>query len=182
MASGTNYASYTFAPEASFLVFLSPSSTLPAPNIQLEVTNQQKNFLSFNITSNTKGIMYYHFKIGTQIDVMDDEDIKILIKKNNYILESMEDYLTRIYLNDRDERIGIILKNEGEETVTFNDLLPERLFTLCVYLENENNVISDYKCIESTTQEWGPVKKASIKFNYTLSEQELNKVLCFFAK
>lgn len=79
--------------------------------------------------------------------------------------------MSRIYLNDRDERIGLLLKDIGEETETFLDLLPERIYTLCVYLENENNVISDVKCIESKTQEWGPIKKASIKFNYTLSDQ-----------
>ena len=46
----------------------------------------------------------------------------------------MDDYFDRLYEADRDQRVGFIIKSAGEHTETFSDLLPERAYTLCLYL------------------------------------------------
>lgn len=100
----------------------------------IETTNQQKNFLSFNLTTNIYSILYYHFKIGTEEKPLTSNEIKIKTKNNENVLESMPDYMDRMYTVDRDERVGIYVMEAGEHTVTFRDLLPERYYTLCVYM------------------------------------------------
>ena len=36
----------------------------------------------------------------------------------------MEDYHTRIYQEDRDQRIGILIRSKGDHTLTFSGMLP----------------------------------------------------------
>ena len=62
------------------------------------------------------------------------------------------------------------------------NLLPERYYTFCAYLENYNSVISAPSCLSVQTQAWGSIMKAKVTFSTTVLPDQLNKVLCFFTK
>ena len=61
-------------------------------------------------------------------------------------------------------------------------MLPERFYTFCAYLEDHYSVVSDPACITVATQQWGTIMKAKLSFDYPLLPENLNKILCFFAK
>jgi hypothetical protein len=47
----------------------------------------------------------------------------------------MEDFLTtRMYTADRDWRLGHEVYNAGTHSMNMTDILPERDYTMCVYL------------------------------------------------
>lgn len=98
-------------------------------------------------------------------------------------LTSNKDYFERIYLEDRDERVGSKdIKNSGSHTLTFSNLLPGRDYTLCSYLSTESNLnlVSESQCSSTKTDNWGTIYKAFLKFDTPLTDENLNKILCFF--
>ena len=62
--TGTNYNSYKLAPTNVITFNLITLSNVSNPNVQLELINQQKTFVDFNVTQNVDGILYYHLYIG----------------------------------------------------------------------------------------------------------------------
>lgn len=94
--AGVNYLSYRFVPSSFITVNIVGKLPTVTPTITLEVINQQKSFISFNTTLNTDGILYYHLYLS-QGSPLTSEEIKILYKQNNLILQSMDDYKTRMY-------------------------------------------------------------------------------------
>ena len=64
----------------------------------------------------------------------------------------------------------------------FENLLPERTYELCVIFENQHRTATSRKCITFKTMSWGTVYKASLAFNGTVYQSQLNKVLCFMVR
>ena len=70
----------------------------------------------------------------------------------------------------------------GIFVVRFDDLLPQRFYTFCAYLEISDGRVSTVNCLSVQTQSWGVIMRAKISFASTLNSENLNKVLCYFAK
>lgn len=64
VVTGTNYNSYTFAPSNVINFNLIDLGSVPDPSVQIQLINQQKTFVDFNITTNVDGILYYNMYIG----------------------------------------------------------------------------------------------------------------------
>ena len=62
--AGTNYNSYTFSPSSQIIFNLVALPVLPSPTLQIELINQQKTFVDFNLTLNSDSYIYYHLYIG----------------------------------------------------------------------------------------------------------------------
>lgn len=53
---------------------------------------------------------------------------------------------------------------------------------MCMYLVTFNNVVSQVNCLSVQTQTWGTVMRAQLSYTSSLTADNLNKILCFFAK
>lgn len=53
---------------------------------------------------------------------------------------------------------------------------------MCMYLVTFNNVVSQVNCLSVQTQTWGTVMRAQLLYTSSLTADNLNKILCFFAK
>ena len=74
-------------------------------------------------------------QVGNEMNPIAKTTIKDKVNNNESILASKEDFFERIYLDDRDERVGSkTVENSGSHPLPFNNLLPERDYTLCLYL------------------------------------------------
>lgn len=113
---------------------------------------------------------------------MEEVEIKTLLKNHQDIVESMDDFMNRLYVDERDQRVGLKVQDAGEFSLTFNDLLPQRYYTVCAYLETQYNAITNAVCVSEDTQGWGTIMKASAVFDNTLAAEDLNKILCYFTK
>lgn len=90
---------------------------------------------------------------------------------------------TAMYVKDRDLRVGAEIRStSGVFTLRQNNMLPERYYTLCAYLETFYNIVTTPNCITVQTQVWGSIMKAKVSFTSALNDQNLNNVLCFFTK
>jgi hypothetical protein len=118
--------------------------------------NQQKTFIDFNLTLNVDGIVYYHLFIGdSSADVMGVSNIQINLKNHQAILKSKADYMNKIELTDRDERLGIYVLTSGQHTVRFNDMIPQTGYVFCTYIENNKKDLTGPFCKNIMTQNWG---------------------------
>jgi hypothetical protein len=123
--TGTNYNSYKFAPSDEIVFNLVSLTNVQNPTVGIELINQQKTFVDFNITVNVNGILYYHLYIGKSSEnTMTSEAIQIAIKNQVSDLESMSDFLTTVYLEDRDQRVGQVAYNAGKYTLRLKNMLP----------------------------------------------------------
>lgn len=134
------------------------------------------------MSTNIDGNVYYHVLLGKDMDPMDSVQLKVKVKDHQEVLAGMDEFMGRLYTDDRDERIGMLVQAAGMTTVRFSDVLPERYYTICAYLETHYNVVSAFTCESYKTEKWGTVMKAEITFNTALAEENLNKVLCFWTK
>ena len=110
--------------------------------------------------------------------------IQTYVKSNNATLASNNDYLTtQIYIGDRDHRVGYASATvAGNNFVNIMDLMPQRNYTLCGYLESQYSQIFSSQCTNFTMQSWGVISKAYISFTSPILANALNNVLCFFVK
>lgn len=46
----------------------------------------------------------------------------------------MSEYMSKLYLTDRDSRVGQTLISAGTTTMRFSDMLPETSYTFCAYI------------------------------------------------
>ena len=113
---------------------------------------------------------------------MNSEEIQIAIKNQVSTLQSMSDLLTTVYLEDRDQRVGQVVYNTGKHTLRFTNMLPQTNYVFCTYIENRIKVTNGPFCKLISTQNWGELKVMNVKFTKTVSDFELNKVMCFFTK
>ena len=133
--TGTNYNSYTFSPSNVVTFNLVSLVNVPNPTVAIEMINQQKTFVDFNITVNIDGILYYHLYIGDSTgNVMGSEAIQIAVKNQLSTLESMSDLLSTIYLEDRDQRVGQVTYNSGKYTLRFKNMIPQTNYVFCTYM------------------------------------------------
>ena len=118
------------------------------------------------------------------MEPLNEVDLKIRVKNHEEVIESMEEFMTtRISINERDSRVGHIVKSAGMDTANFTELLPERWYTFCFYLETHYSEITSAVCESFQTKQWGTITKAKISFSSPpLLDENLNKVLCFFTK
>jgi hypothetical protein len=78
------------------------------PTISLALINQQRTFLDVSFTTNQKGNIFYHIIRGSNKIPLSSSDLQVKIKTNDYKIQEMTDFLTHLYLNDRDERVGLL--------------------------------------------------------------------------
>lgn len=91
--------------------------------------------------------------------------------------------MTRLYVSERDMRTGLNVRTStAMYTLRISDLLPERYYTLCLYLETFNSIMTQANCLSVYTQTWGVIMRAKISFTSALTADNLNKILCFFTK
>lgn len=124
--AGTNYQSYAFTPSENVTVNIVAAITLPAPPaVSFTLINRQKTFLDFNITPTVTGIVYYHFQIGQNVSPMTITDLQVNLKNNQGTLQSMNDFMTRLYTYERDSRVGLSVRTSTAMfTLRISDLLP----------------------------------------------------------
>jgi len=85
--TGTNYNSYAFSPSNVITFNLVSLGNVSSPNVQLELINQQKTFVDFNVTLNVNGILYYHLYIGDSTgNALSAEAIQVYIKNQISII------------------------------------------------------------------------------------------------
>lgn len=96
--AGTNYRSYAFSNPNVTINIVAAINLLSPPSIGLACINRQKNFLDFNITPSVPGTIFYHFERGQSISVMTLTDIQVSLKNNINTIESMEDFMNRLYI------------------------------------------------------------------------------------
>ena len=97
--------------------------------------NRQKTFLDFNIIPTVPGNLFYELRLGQNVSPMDIADLQLYLKNNQTILQSNNDFFDYLYTTDRYQRVGVSTRQaSGVFTLRFNNLLPERFYTLCVYL------------------------------------------------
>ena len=95
---------------------------------------------------------------------------------------SQTDFLRTIYQADRDHRVNIAKLNSGFNSLSFENLLPEKNYTLCAYFENQHRSSTQQVCVNFTTQLWGTVLKASITFSNQILSNQLNSIFCYYVK
>lgn len=88
--------------------------------------------------------------------------------------------MTRIYTNDRDNRVGSFYQTASTAPLRLDNLIPQTSYTLCAYLVNSFGVTSTSTCLQVSTMSWGSIIKARLRFTHALTPQELNNVICFF--
>ena len=182
---GTDYRSYIFSPSENVTINIISSGVVLTPQISFVVANRQRTFVEFNITTNTDGNVYYHYQLGQDMEPINEVDLKVRVKSHEDVIESMDDFMNdRIYTDDRDEQVGHMIERAGTTQFTrFENLLPQRWYTFCFYLENHYDEISSSVCQNVQTRDWGKIMKASVTFSQPpISDENLNKVLCFFTK
>jgi len=81
---------------------VSQAAITTAPTISLSLINQQRTFLDISFTTNQQGNTYYHILRGKNQSPLSSSDLQIKIKNSESKIKSMNDFLTHIYLNDRD--------------------------------------------------------------------------------
>ena len=86
------------------------------------------------MSTNIDGNVYYHVLLGKDMDPMDSVQLKVKVKDHQEVLAGMDEFMGRLYTDDRDERIGMLVQAAGMSTVRFSDVLPERYYTICAYL------------------------------------------------
>ncbi len=85
--TGTNYNSYEFTPTNVITFNLVALPAVLAPTITINMINQQKNFIDFNLTLNVDSILYYNLFIGDSNMLTESaENIQVYIKNNQAIL------------------------------------------------------------------------------------------------
>ena len=79
------------------------SPAIPAPSIIVTMINQQKTFIDFNLTLNVDGIVYYNLFIGdSAANTRSAESIQIYLKNQVSTVQSRADFMSTLYLSDRD--------------------------------------------------------------------------------
>lgn len=182
--AGSNYKSYAFTPTENVTITIGAAIVLPAsPSVSIILINRQKTFLDFNITTSVPGTVFYHLELGQNVAAMDITELQVKVKNNNTIVESMNDFLSYVYTGDRDKRVGFSVRSAaGQFTLRQSNMLPERYYTFCAYLETFSSIITAPTCISVSTQSWGVILKSKLTFSRSLDAFSLNKVLCYFAK
>lgn len=123
-----------------------------------------KTYAGFEATINLNGQLFYELKLSPLSDPFSLTTLKSKIKEYELTVESNKDFMTYIHNADRDHRIGIKGKNAGTYPIEFEDLLPGRGYTLCMYFENQHRAVSSIECASFTTFTWGSISKASLTF------------------
>lgn len=181
---GDNAASYQLSSNTITINIVSSPLLNITPTQTLSVSNAQKTYANFQVTTNLPGSFYYHINLAPMTTPKGLVDIQALVKANNVILESNTDYLTnKIYNADRDQRVGFAaLLNIGSNYFDIDKLLPERAYVLCGYFKNQFGVTTNYQCVNFVTQAWGTIRKTFISFSAPILANQLNNVLCFFVR
>lgn len=179
---GTNYLSYSLS-SSLLTVNIVTNIANTAPTLTINQVNILKTVAVWNLTTNTNGFIFYSLQLGNQVPPLDALNLKVQVKSLNLTLQSQSDFLTYVYTQDRDYRVGMIsAATAGNNPITFSNLLPQKTYTLCAYFENMFGVNTQAVCRSFTTQSWGVVSKAFVSFSKSLASNELNNILCFFVK
>ncbi len=169
--TGTNYNSYKFSASNVIRFNLVTLAVMPLPLVQLELINQQKTSVDFNITTNTDGMVYYHLYIGESPgNVMTVEEVQVHIKNQIAILQSQKDFTQLVYLQDRDQRVGQVYYKTGRYTIRFTHMVPHMSYVFCTYVENSMKVITGPFCKVIQTQNWGDMKAMRVKFTRSITD------------
>jgi hypothetical protein len=141
-----------------------------------------KTYAGFDVTTNLNGQVYYEIKLSPLDSPLTISDLKARVKEYNWIIEAQSDFMSHIYDDDRDHRVGVMSVVAGVHSLEFGNLIPQHEYTVCVHFENQHRTTSDRMCHEFKTQNWGSATKATLTFTETIYNNELNNALCFFVK
>lgn len=130
---GTNYLSYSLS-NTLLTVNIQAGVANTAPTLALNQVNLLKTVAVYNFTANAAGFIFYSLQLGSGLTAQDALGLKVQIKSNNLTLQSQADFLTHIYMTDRDYRVNMIQAVSGNNQITFTNLLPQQAYTLCAYL------------------------------------------------
>ena len=99
----------------------------------------------FELYLTTDGVVFYHLSVLNTISVLPLTQIKELIKRNSYRVQSYSDQLTRLRNYDLDERVGLgVFHLDTTSMPLFNltNLNPETLYEICAYQETEFKLVT----------------------------------------
>jgi hypothetical protein len=178
--TGSNYESYQFSPSNVITLNIVNNVVNTTPTLALTMHNQQKSFLDVNFTNNVAGVIYYQIIIGQSMTPLSLQNLQVYIKSGTWVLASQNDFLSKIYTSDRDNRIQQFFQSASTTTIRISNLIAESAYTLCAYIVNVFGTASSITCSNLFTMNWGTVMKASLSFNQTLTAQQLNNVICYF--
>jgi len=130
---GTNEQAYTLSTTNFTVTIVSNASTTSLPTLAIAVVNTQKTYAKLSATTNLAGILYYELKLSPLANPLALIDLKYEIKQKNLTLQSQSDFMSKIYIADRDHRINFASMATGTNFIEFENLLPERQYTFCAY-------------------------------------------------
>ena len=130
---GINEQAYTLSRSNLTVNVISNASTIALPTLSIAVVNTQKTYTKLSVTTNLPGILYYELKLAPLASPLSLLQLKYEIKQLNTTLQSQKDFLSRIYVNDRDHRINFKTIATGVNFIEFENLLPDREYAFCAY-------------------------------------------------
>ena len=120
--TGTNYNSYAFSPNSTININVVNNITNTTPALTLTLNNQQKTFLDINFTNTVDGIIFYQLMLGQNMSPLDVQSIQIYLKSNTWLLASMGDFLTKLYVDERGNKMGQFFQAADTTTMRFDGL------------------------------------------------------------
>lgn len=104
---GDNSASYKLSSNTITINIVNSPALNITPSQTLSVSNAQKTYANFQVSTNLPGSFYYQVSLAPIATPLTLSAIQVNVKANNIILQSNNDYLTtQIYNADRDQRVG----------------------------------------------------------------------------
>jgi hypothetical protein len=181
---GDNAASYQLTSTTITIDIVSSPALNITPSQSLAVSNAQKTYANFQVSTNVPGSFFYHLSLAPLTTPFTLADIQSYVKSDKPIIEYNTDYLTtQIYNSDRDVRGGFAaMLNGGNNYFNIENLLPQRAYTLCGYFKSQFGALTNYQCVNFTTQNWGSIRKTFVSFSTPILANQLNNLLCFFVK
>jgi hypothetical protein len=120
---GTNFNSYKLT-NSVLNANVIGGVTNKTPTLSINTVNILKTVGVFNFTVNTNGIVFYSLALGNNSTPLDVLSLKVDIKSMGLIVQSQQDFLTYIYMSDRDYRLNMMTVATGQNSITFYNLLP----------------------------------------------------------
>ncbi|EGR29681.1 hypothetical protein IMG5_150770 [Ichthyophthirius multifiliis] len=144
------------------------------PTLNLSVFQTKRSYAKFLVQANTNGVVYWNISVIENYVSKSLEDIKILIKESNTIIQQTQDILYIFQGNKKDQRIGLIAfkqSNVDQTYIDIDELIPETKYIICVYFDTEFRQATEEQCLNFTTL---------VSFNKYAFSDNINDVLCFY--
>lgn len=116
---GSNEQAYTLSRSNLTVIVVSNTSTIASPTFSIAVVNTQKTYTKLSVTTNLPGILYYELKLAPLQSPLTLLLLKYEIKQLNMTLQTQKDFLSKVYVNDRDHRINFKAMGTGVNFIEF---------------------------------------------------------------